>query len=546
MTRPQRSMDGFIPRRSGASLGRQQTLTRQAQGRRVPQPAKTHGLEGASSLVDSKDSKLERAGPTGLTRADISQSLRDLDDTPPVVKKRRSRRLVRPKNLRRTLKRVGLALLIIGVVIGGYLGVKAFTNLDGVFSGGLLGLTQRNPLKQDANGRSNVLIFGTSEDSEDHNANGGAGGPLLTDSIMVLSVNQEEKDAFMVSIPRDLWVKFDEPCSVGWQEKINSVYQCGSDFGENPEAGAAAMQKKVGEVLGMDLQYYAQIDFSVVTKAVDAVGGVEVTIESNPPGIGILDRNFDWRCNYQCHYVKYDDGQKVHLDGEHALALARARNAAGGYGIGDNFGREKNQQMIMKALREKALSVGTLTNIGKVTALLDAMGDNLKTSVDTSEIQTIMALAGEVQGDAIQSLDLRSEEAPLVTTACGLTASVVCPVAGLFDYSKIKAYVAKQSSSDPVVREGATIAVLNGSGMAGVAQKEADWLESKGFDVGLVSNAPDGDHRATQIFRREATMDATKAKLESLYGVDVQSILPVPVSANIDFIVIVGQGSPER
>src|SRR5690606_10541770 len=151
--------------------------------------------------------------------------------------------------------------------------------------------------------------------------------------------------------------------------------------------------------------------YSAVTKAVDAVGGVDVTIESNPPGMGILDRNFDWKCNFQCYYVRYDDGEKVHLDGEHALALSRARNAQGGYGLAaGNFDREKNQQKVAKAVREKALSLGTLTNVGRVTELLDAMGDNLKTNVDKSEIQTIVSLASDVPSESIISLDLNDPE----------------------------------------------------------------------------------------------------------------------------------------
>jgi len=43
--------------------------------------------------------------------------------------------------------------------------------------------------------------------------------------------------------------------------------------------------------------------------------------------------------------VKYAQGETVLLDGERALALSRARNAQGGYGLeGGNFDREKNQQ----------------------------------------------------------------------------------------------------------------------------------------------------------------------------------------------------------
>ena len=543
MTRPQHSIDGFIPRRPGAGA----PLNRYEKAANRSRPT-TFGDIQSNVRSKKENVGLERSQTDGLTRADIDESLREIDDTPPVKpKKSRKWRFKRPRGVRQYMKVVIILLLLVGLVVGGWLGYKAFKNVNSVFKGGIFGLTQKKPLKQDANGRSNVLIFGTSEDSPDHNANGGGGGPLLTDSIMVLSVDQEKKNAFMVSIPRDLWIKFDEPCSVGYQEKINSVYQCGSDFGENPEAGAAALQKKVGEILGLDIQYYGQVDYSVVTRAVEAVGGVDVTIESNPPGMGILDRNFDWKCNYQCYYVKYNDGEKVHLDGEHALALSRARNAQGGYGLAaGNFDREKNQQKILKAVREKALSLGTLTNVGKVTELLDAMGDNLKTNVDKSEIQTIVSLASDIQSDAITSLDLYDEENPLVQTGPAGNASAVYPVAGLFEYGKIKAFIAKASSTDQATREGATIVVLNGSGVAGVAQKEADWLEGQGLSIGTIGNAPSGDYPSTRIYQISASMSATKAKLESLYKTTATSNVDFEVDEGVDFVVIVGENPPAR
>lgn len=542
MTRPRHSIDGFIPRRPESPLNRYERSGQQVDFSRRQQPKPVQ----KEASTDVRRPGLVRTNQGGLSRADIDDSLRELDEVPSQKsKKRRSLRLGRPRHLKRIIKWLLIAAIVIGLTIGGWLGYNGLTSIGKSTNGGLLGLLQRQPLKEDASGRSNVLIFGTSEDSPDHNtANGG--GPLLTDSMMVLSVNQEKKDAFMVSIPRDLWIKFDEPCSVGWQEKINSVYQCGSDFGENPEAGAAALRKKIGEVLGLDIQYYAQIDYSVVTRSVDAVGGVDVTIESNPPGEGILDRNFDWKCNYKCYYVKYEDGEKVHLDGEHALYLSRARNAAGGYGIMDNFGREKNQQKVLKALREKALSVGTLTNVGAVTKLMNAMGDNLKTNVDTSEIQTIIGLAGEVESDAILSLDLRDQQNPLVTTGPVGSASAVYPVAGLFEYGKIQAFIKKASSTDAAIREGATISVMNGTGIAGAAQREANWLEEQGFQIGDIDNAPDGEYPVTKMYQRNQAMSATKKKLESLYGVKMETASPIPIDESVDFLIIIGESNPSR
>ena len=84
-------------------------------------------------------------------------------------------------------------------------------------------------------------------------------------------------------------------------------------------------------------------------KIIDAVGGVDIDIQGSNGAPGVLDRNFDWRCNYKCYMVKYDNGVH-HLDGERALFLAMARGSVEPtYGLGNsNFDREKNQQKIIR------------------------------------------------------------------------------------------------------------------------------------------------------------------------------------------------------
>jgi LCP family protein required for cell wall assembly len=429
-----------------------------------------------------------------------------------------------------------VAVLLIALGVGGYLVFKALGATGQIFKGNPLDIIQNQPLKTDANGRSNVLIFGTSEDDPGHD------GAALTDSIMVLSLDQTKKNAFMISVPRDLYVKYDgQACAEGYQGKINSLYQCYAGEDEkNEAAGAVALQKKVGEVFGMDIQYYAHLNYTAVRDLVDAVGGVDVTIQSEDPR-GILDRNFDWRCNYQCYYVNYKNGEKVHLDGEHALALARARNAAGGYGLPNaNFDREKNQQMIIKALREKAVSAGTLANISAVSKLIDALGNNLRTNFQTKEIRTLMDLANSIKSENIQSVSLVDEKEPQVDTGSIGGASIVKPVAGLYDYSGIQAYVTKALTANDITKEGAKVVVLNGSGVAGKAQEVADSLTKLGFTITAVDNAP-SEVSKTEVYQIGDGMTASKDKLASLYGVTVKtSTPPATVADGTNFVVIVG------
>ncbi len=525
-TRP--SLDGFVPRQASTPLGshhatptKKKTATRQR--------LHTGDGENAKAMANEKPQ-------TTLGTSSIRQSLEAIDeeeqDNQPTRRERRRARKERRKKAakpRRIFKKLGILLLIIVIGIGAFLGIKALMNMNRVFDGGILGLVQKQKLKEDANGRSNFLIFGT--EAPDHP------GGNLTDSMMVLSINQTTKDAFMISLPRDLWVQSDY--STG---KLNEVYFYGSDDGANEPQGAASLQKTIGGILGLDIQYYVHLNFESVKEIVDAVGGVTVTIESNPRGDGILDRNFDWMCNYQCYYVKYDDGQVVELDGEHALALARARNAQGGYGLSSgNFDREKNQQKIMKALREKALTAGTLTNLGKVTALMDALGNNFVTNVDTKEIQTLMTIASEMQTDQIRSLTLNDSEDPLVTTGMVGSASVVLPTAGLFNYSAIRAYIQQASASNPASAEGAKITILNGSGVEGAASREADKLKSEGFTISSTDNAPEGSYAPVTVYKIGEGNPLTTQALEKQYGVLVKTTPPpVAPGEGVSFVIILG------
>lgn len=532
------SLDGFVSRGAPTALG-EHHQKHSANSKPQRQALHTGDEKNTSSLSD-----IPRE--TTIGRSSIHESPQSLDDEQesPKLSRRQKRRLrhdtKRPKSkARRIIKWIGILLLVSVVGVAVYLGVNAFNATNNVFEGGIFGITQKQKLKEDANGRSNFVIFGTAEDDE----GGEHGGANLTDSLMVMSVNQTTKDAFMVSIPRDLWVEYGTACSAGYQGKINEVYGCFSEDGKNEAAGAAALQEKIGAILGLDIQYYVHLNFTAVVEAVDAVGGVDVTIKSEDPR-GILDRNFDWKCGYRCFYVNYKNGQTVHLDGEHALALARARNASGGYGLPNgNFDREKNQQMIIKALREKAMSAGTLTNLGKVTGLINALGNNLRTNIDTKEIQTLMSLANDIPSDAITSISLVDEEDPLVTTGMIGASSTVYPIAGRYNYSAIQAFIAKAATNNPVTKEGAKIVVLNGTSVVGVAKTQADALTAKGYSISSVDNAPVGTYADIEIYQIGEGNTATAEALKTYYNVAAIKTTspPLAVADDVSFVVVIGK-----
>lgn len=286
-------------------------------------------------------------------------------------------------------------------------------------------LTGNDPLKQDANGITNILIFGDSSDDPGH------GGATLSDSIMVLSINNKTKSAHSVSIPRDLWVQYGQKCSNGAEGKINAVYQCYMrNNGRDEQKAAESFAKQTGDILGLDIPYYAKVNYTFVRDTVNALGGIDVVIDSSDPR-GIYDPSTD---------VKYPNGP-AQLNGEQALALSRARNAGGGYGLPrSNFDREANQQMIMQAIQQKALSSGVLSNPLTLTNLIESLGDNIATNIKTSELQSARD-AMKATASNVTSIPLNEKGAPLVTTGWRNGQSIVLPTAGLYDYSGLRVVI---------------------------------------------------------------------------------------------------------
>jgi len=538
MARQPTSMDGFVPRRPNRRVGGV------ISGEKLADQPKPRNLNSIPSQASKRGQ---------ITRTEIDESLRGIDDTDQAPKKSR-KNPQQKSNRRKWIKRIALLLLIVLIGIGAYVSYKTIMASNNVFKGNIFDVFQNVPLKQDANGRSNVLIVGTSEDDPGHE------GGSLTDSMMVLSLDQKNKNAYMISIPRDLYVKYGEACNSGYAGKINEYYGCVHD-GKGVDADRAALTKEagfVGEIMGLEVQYGVNVNYTVMREMVKAVGGsITVTIESRDPR-GQMDSNFDWKCGVgdrkvsraevlrRCppsgHFIDYKNGP-VTLDAEHALYLAQARgDIAPTYGFEQsNFDREKNQQKIIKALREKAVSAGVLTDFGKVSAIIDALGNNLRTTFETKEFRTLVSLAQDIKSEDIQSISLIDGDNAIMTTGNVGGMSVVRPAAGVYDYSQLQALLKQKLSSNPVVREAAPIAVLNGSGTAGVAQTEADKLGAANYVIGSVANAPVGTYPHYTLYQIGTGSSATASKLKERYGVEItKGSPPVAVGSKIKFVLIVG------
>lgn len=435
-----------------------------------------------------------------------------------------------------TLKRVVITLLIIVLGLGGWVGGKFLYNAHKLFGGNILDALQTTRLKGEDEGRVNILLAGNSADDIGHD------GAELTDSIMLLSVDTRNHQAFLLSIPRDLWVDVDQE----GHQKINEAYVTGQDSGFSaagyPDGGMGQLEQVVSQNFGIPIHYYGLVNYQAFRQAVDAVGGIDLTIRSEDPR-GLYDPNIDWETKGPL--VKLANGRQ-HLDGRQALNLARARgDSYRAYGFtGSDFTRTEHQRHMLVALKSKAVSVGVVTNPKRLTSLSDAIGNNVKTDLKLPEVRRLYDLVKDISGSGIKSLSLNDVNGKSLLASYGTPRgqSALIPAAGIDDFTDIQAFMNRQTSSDPAVQEGAALVVLNGTATDGLASKAKQKLTSRKLTVETVGDAI-GTHATTTIIDNSSgKKPATKAALLKQFGAKttVTTTNPYAHVYNADFIIVLG------
>jgi LCP family protein required for cell wall assembly len=434
-----------------------------------------------------------------------------------------------------SIKKIILLVILVFVIIGALLGGKFLYNAHKIFGGSILDVLQTTKLKGEDNGRVNILLAGNSADDSGHD------GAALTDSILILSVDTKNNKAFMLSVPRDLYVKV---ANAG-HSKINAAYVYGesNQFSENgyPAGGMGQLEQTLSQSFGIDINYYALVNYGALRKAVDAVGGITVNIQSDDKR-GYFDPSIDYVTNKGL--VKLSNGEHT-LNGQQALNFARARgDAYGSYGYArSDFERTKNQRLMLVALKTKAVSAGTLSNPTKLSSLADAIGGNVKTDLNLSEVRRLYDLTKGINPAEIKSLSLNDVNGKNLlanyTTPRGESALI--PALGIDNYEAIQQLVKQLTSSNPLDQEAATTAVLNGSDTSGLAGIVREKIKANGLAVDMIGNAPAKATTTTIIDNSKGSKPASLQALKSLFPkATVTSTNAYAATYTEDFIVVLG------
>ena len=511
-------IDGFAPKRP-QPVQRTPVATnfRPQTNSQMTAVNKSSGFSGGTSLSTSSD-----------TKAPLDQS---------GVHHTKARRSAQPKRSRRkTFFRIFAAMFVAAVLIVGGIAGYGYLKARQVFNGssnGAIALEKNvDPvkLKGEGDGRINVLMLGIGGEGHD--------GAYLTDTMIVASIDPVQNEAALLSVPRDLWVKK----ASGSAGKINEVFANAreaslaktKDKDAATKAGAEASQKVLTEVLGIPINYYVVLDFNGFIKAIDAVGGIQINIT---PDLAVSEQMWD-DINKKPYYLNVQPGLQQ-FDSTRALFFSRSRHTSA---RGD-FDRAERQRAVIVALKEKVQSAGTYANPVKVTQLLSAFGDHVRTDLSINEVMRLYDISKNITPDKVASIGLADKGNVMVVGDSINGLSVQVPKAGVFNYADIQSFVRNSLKDAFIKNENATISVLNGTSFEGLAGRKATELKSFGYNVTSTGNAPNKNFTKTVIVdMRNGAKKYTKNYLEKRFGVTATTQIPDPaiVPGDADFVIILG------
>ena len=230
-----------------------------------------------------------------------------------------------------------------------------------------------------------ILVMGVDSQKDGLNANAAFNG----DTLMVITFNPKTLTATMFSIPRDTYVPI--ACNHNAYNKINSS----AAYGTN------CVIDTVENLIDIDIDYYAKINFRGFIDLVDALGGVDVEVEQPDYSYYVKQHGEGRLCESNSlrdttNLVCMDTGWQ-HLNGEQALAYARNRHGF----IESDIARNRHQQQIVEAVTKKA---SKLKSFDSLENLLDAISENIATNMTTNQILSFYdvlkdMLANSLNGD---------------------------------------------------------------------------------------------------------------------------------------------------
>lgn len=224
-------------------------------------------------------------------------------------------------------------------------------------------LTVNDGVEDATKGYTTIALYGV--DSRDANLNTGTN----SDTIILVSINNDTKEVKLVSVYRDTLFEIQSEAPV--TQKVNYAYQLG---------GALMSINTLNTNLDLKITDYITVDFNAMASIINALGGVEVTIEEEE--VNSLNKNLAEQIAISGEYSNgvHSAGKQL-LNGQQAVAYTRIRSNAKG-----DITRTERQRTVLLGLISKLGNAGTDT----IRNLLDVSFSCISTSLTKTEAEELV------------------------------------------------------------------------------------------------------------------------------------------------------------
>jgi LCP family protein required for cell wall assembly len=375
-------------------------------------------------------------------------------------------------------------------------------------------------------GQINVLLLGIGGQGHD--------GPYLTDTMILAQIRPDIGEITLTSIPRDYWSDMPN----GGQDKINSAFAYG--FGKNMDWDKAGSNARTvtQNLSGLQIPYFAVMDFSGFEKAVDQVGGLDITVDRT-----FTDYSYPDSGTGYLPPVTFTAGLE-HMDGATALIFARSRHAAGIEG--SDFARSQRQQKIIDAFKQKVLGGNIIGDAGNLNSLLGIFADHFHTNMTPSEIFRIFNLT---KNKNMQTLSLSLDPdtgliCPEILASNGAYVLTPCPGKST---ESVKNFFKNSFSIGKLTQEQSTVWLASSTGNKAAYDTAFRELTDAGIMVYQLSYSKDNLPQTIvyQVNPKPATAEFIKNSLNA-----IEVTLPPPgvtvTKAKVDIIIVLGQNAASK
>jgi len=349
-------------------------------------------------------------------------------------------------------------------------------------------------------------------------------------SDVVLWLSYEPKTRFIdiVSVPRDVLIKWDEQRSWIPRKLSEVLYLNTRRYGM--DKGILEFKSELEKFLGVVFDYHIVITFDVFVHVIDALGRIPVTVD------------------IPMHYDDYWGGLHIHFEpgdymmsGADALKYVRYRHSA----LGD-MGRIKRQQDFVRNLIAHCFDVNIISALPEFVRIyrkdiftnfkwqdLLVLADVFRTF--DAEHQRYQILPGESQRIGAKDVWRLDEKA-----AGEIKASIAGSEKELWPRSKIRPFVIRRG---PDSLEGIQAEVFNASGTSGLAEALSEKLRGYGCDVVLWGNW--GSYKKyTEVIARTGELSKAVRTAKILGCSRVRT--DMDPDRMVDVSVVVGDDFPEE